>query len=66
MNEEIILSMKTRTVKMTGAFRATITILIHEIQGCKDMDEVNRLLDCWIKANDLHPEEVQTIKGDLV
>lgn len=62
MTREEILTTKTKSVKMTGAFKATITILIREVQECKDMDEVNRLLDCWIEANDLHPEKVQTIK----
>ena len=40
--------------------RAILTILIHEIQGCKDRSEIESLLESWISANDLHPEEVLT------
>jgi len=40
----------------TGA----LNILIKEIQDCQTMEEIKNLLAIWIKANDLHPEEVQT------
>lgn len=56
--------MKEKTKKIEGECKATLEILIHEIQQCKDIDAVHQLLDCWIKPNDLHPERVQTIKLD--
>lgn len=40
--------------------RANLTLLVAEIQDCKDTAKVNQLLDCWIKANNLKPEEVKT------
>lgn len=40
--------------------KAVLEILIHEVQGCKTLEEVNQLLKTWIDANDLHPEEVLT------
>lgn len=40
--------------------KACLTILIREIQDCKDIEEIKKMLDIWIKANDLHPEQVQT------
>ena len=49
------------TFKIKGTNKAFFEILIHEIQGCKNMEEVNVLLDSWIKANDLHPEKVETL-----
>ena len=49
-----------KTFKIKGKNKAFFEILIKEIQDCKDMAEVNSLLDCWIKANDFHPENVQT------
>ena len=45
---------------MDKVTKATLTLLIAEIQDCQDMAEVNRVLDSWIKANDIHPEKVGT------
>ena len=45
---------------MNKVTKATLTLLIAEIQACQDMVEVNQVLDPWVKANDLHPEEVRT------
>lgn len=39
--------------------RAKLTILVAETQGCKNMEEVNKLLNSWIAANDLEPEKVE-------
>ena len=52
--------------KMDKVTKATLTLLIAEIQACQDMAEVNRVLDSWIKANDLHPEEVKTFGANQV
>lgn len=41
--------------------KAYLTLLVKEVQDCKDMDEVRKLLDGWIIANDLHPELVVTM-----
>ena len=46
---------------MDKVTKATLTLLIAEIQDCLDMAEVNRVLDSWIKANGLRPEKVGTI-----
>ena len=45
---------------MDKVTKATLTLLIAEIQVCQDMAEVNRVLDSWVEANDLHPERVGT------
>lgn len=39
---------------------AQLTILVREIQDCKNMVAVRRLLKSWIDANDLEPEKVET------
>ena len=49
-----------REGKMDKVTKATLTLLIAEIQDCQDMAEVNRVLDSWIKANGIHPEKVGT------
>ena len=55
---------------MNKETQATLTILIHEVQGIlKETTEpattkiikVGALLDTWVSANDLHPEEAETI-----
>ena len=45
---------------MDKVTKATLTLLIAEIQACQDMAEVKRVLDSWIKANGIHPEKVGT------
>ena len=50
--------------KMDKVTKATLTLLIAEILACQDMAEVKRVLDSWIKANDLHPEEVGTFDAE--
>lgn len=42
---------------------ASLTLLVAEIQGCKDMDETGRILKSWINANDLEPEKVKTFNS---
>ena len=50
-----------KTTKLNKQAKAALTLLIAEFQDCKDMTEVKSLIDCWIKANGLHPEEVETL-----
>lgn len=46
--------------------KAALSILIREVQDilisneidAEKIGEIQKLLDIWIKANDLHPEEV--------
>ena len=45
---------------MDKVTKATLTLLIAEIQACQDMAGVKRVLDSWIKANGIHPERVGT------
>jgi hypothetical protein len=54
---------KSKTVEMSKETRATLTILIKEIRDCKNLDEVNRLLDTWIMGSDLHLEEVKSFRN---
>lgn len=61
VKEEILHKKETRAVELEGKTKATLELLIHEIQQCKDMGEVRSLVDSWIKPNDLHPEKVQTM-----
>ena len=49
---------------MDKVTKATLTLLIAEIQACQDMVEVNRVLDSWIKANGLRPERVGTFDAE--
>lgn len=53
-----------KTLEMSKETKGILTILIAEIQNCKDMEEIKSLLDCWIKANDLHPEAVERLSTD--
>ena len=52
---------KWKSVKLSTQNKALLSILIREIQECSNMNEVNLLLDSWIQANDLHPENVETM-----
>ncbi|MBA7709036.1 hypothetical protein ES703_117943 [subsurface metagenome] len=45
---------------LSSETKAVLNIIIREIQDCQTMEKVKSILDSWIKANDLHPEEVQT------
>ena len=49
-----------KDVECQQRVKANLTLLVAEIQDCKNLEAVNQLLDCWIKANDLKPEEVET------
>lgn len=40
--------------------KASLTLLIAEIQGRQPNPEIVVILESWVKANDLHPEEVET------
>jgi hypothetical protein len=52
--------------------KATLEFLIHELQDILQNEhctstfslvfELQQLLDMWIKANNLHPEQVQTFR----
>jgi len=42
---------------------ASLTLLVAEIQGCENMDEVKRLVSSWVKANNLEPEKVETYQS---
>lgn len=50
-----------QNLKMTKREKALLTILIAEIHGCQDMEGVKAITESWVKANDLHPEEVETL-----
>lgn len=45
---------------MNKETKVTLTILIAELQECRNMEDVKTLLDCWVEANNLHPENVTT------
>ena len=49
---------------MDKVTKATLTLLIAEIQDCQDMAGVKRVLDSWIKANGLRPEKVGTFDAE--
>ena len=40
--------------------KASLTLLIAEIQNCQPNPKIVVILDSWIKANDLHPEAVES------
>lgn len=50
-----------RDVKLNKECKATMALLIREIQDCKNKDEIDLVLKSWIVANDLHPEAVGVI-----
>ena len=52
-----------KEVNVDKVTKATLTLLIAEIQACQDMAEVNRVLDSWIEANGLRPEKVGTVRN---
>lgn len=51
----------TKQVEMSNETRAILTILIAEVQECSSKKTIKTLLDSWVKANDLHPEDVVTV-----
>ena len=61
---------RNKTKRLSLETKATLEILIHEIQQILDGDhcissfnlnfEIKTLLDSWVKANKLHPENVHT------
>lgn len=53
-----------KTFKIKGNNKAVFELLINEIQGCGDITEVNSLLNSWVRANDLHPENVETLSEE--
>ncbi len=59
---EILAKLKAMGWKSPEEYRAILSILIHEVQHTKG-DELNKLLDSWVTANNLHPELVETV-GD--
>lgn len=61
---ERLLGRSWKTLEMSKETKGVLTILIAEVQDCKDMEEVRSLLDCWIKANDLHPEQVESLSKE--
>jgi len=38
--------------------KAALSMLIAEIYDLNPSEEIRRVLDSWVKANDLHPEKV--------
>ena len=49
---------------MSPEVKATLSILIVEVLECKSLESVKEVTDSWVKANDLHPEEVNTMSTD--
>lgn len=49
--------------------KAVLNILIHEVQeilkepgeSTPKLEKIEQLLNSWIRANDLHPEQVETL-----
>jgi len=59
------------SIKMSKESKAFLEILIREIRDTieenegnpsKAVEEINKLLDSWVRANDLHPERVEKVK----
>jgi hypothetical protein len=48
---------------MDNKTKGYLEILIHEIQEARTKEEIEQILDIWIKGNNLHPETVKTF-GD--
>jgi len=55
---------KSKLFKIKGANKAFLEILIAEVESCKDIAEVKAILETWKKANDLHPEKVQSMSEE--
>lgn len=53
-----------KLAKMSKETKGILTILIAEVQDCENMEEVKSLSDCWVKANDLHPEKVEQVSRE--
>ena len=58
-----VAKLKAMGWKSPEEYRAILSILIHEVQHTKG-DELNKLLDSWVTANNLHPELVETVSAD--
>lgn len=55
--------LKIKDIKLTVREKALLEIIIHEVKEVlPDSNKVMEVLDCWIKANNLHPEKVNTLK----
>jgi len=48
---------------MSPITKANLELLISEIRECNSLVEILNLIDLWVKANDLHPENVKTFKN---
>ena len=51
-------------IKLSSQTKGLLTILIHEIQKCENMDEIDALSQSWVKANNLNPDEVITMSDE--
>ena len=54
----------SRTFRIEGGCKAFFEILIREVQDCQNIEEVKKILDSWITANNLHPEDVESIQEE--
>lgn len=57
---------KFKDIKLTLRERSLLTILIAEIQECKDIDSIKAVTNSWITTNELHPEKVETLSQEEV
>ena len=53
---------KFKVIKMTPREKALLAIIIAEIEGCQDLHSVAAITNSWVTANDLHPENVNTLE----
>ena len=48
---------------MSEITKANLELLIREIQDLDPNDAIKELLESWVKANGLHPEEIKYLDG---
>ncbi len=51
----------TKQEEISNETKGILAILIAEIRECENIQDIKLLLDCWVLANDLHPEDVKTV-----
>jgi hypothetical protein len=60
----VYLREKFRTRPFNKEAKAALEILIHDIRQRKTTPETDKILESWIKNEDLHPEKVESFNTE--
>lgn len=54
-----------RSKDISKETKGVLELLIHELQEAVDLTIIEEILQSWIEANNLHPENVQTLIKEI-